>query len=162
MREFKDWVNKSYKLPGVKDNPFIVMDFQALGRLDGELTEASQSGNEIISNPISESDNMHNLAASLNMQRLWDYSRLWILAAYEVTRVLAQIDSAKYGNIKKQLAQVRIPMAKYEKAGTGRNPKYDRAHPAIQRDNGDIGWVMTDGYFITREKLAQELFDAIG
>lgn len=160
MRTYKNWVDKSWRLPGVDDNPFLAMDFQSLGRLDTDLIELWASRSELIAKPKNEADQLFNIQEALKQQKVFEYSRLWVLAGYEIVMQLKNSNDPKFRDIYTAFREVRVPLARYEKAGKNGGPR-NVARPGTLTTTGDIGWEIEDGKFVSRETLAEGLINSI-
>lgn len=160
MRTFDEWVIASHRLPGAKENPWLTMDFQALGRLDIEIYELWETRKKLIDPPKSHSAQLFNIQESLRQQKAFEYSRLWVLAGYELVRILKESNPDKFQVIHDRFRSVRIPLAKYEKA-LDKNHKLNIARLGIKASSGGIGWEISPQEFITREQLASSLLRLI-
>ena len=159
-RTFKDWVDKSWKLPGVVLNPFLAIDLQSLGRLDVDLVEQWKFEPELIVPPTNEKDQLFNIQESLRQQKSFEYSRLWVLAGYEIAMQLKNNDPEKFRDTYNLFRKVRVPLVRYEKAGKNGDGQ-QIAMPGINTDIGEIGWEIEQGVFVTRNELAEKLFGVI-
>lgn len=160
MRTYKNWVDKSWRLPSVGDNPFLAMDFQSLGRLDIDLVELWASRKELIDKPQDETEELFNLQEAFKQQRAFEYSRLWVLAGYEIAMQLKNNGPEKFQEVYNAFRNVRVPLARYEKAGENGGPQHI-AMPGIRTDTGDIGWEIEQGVFVARDELAKKLLDTV-
>lgn len=159
MRDLKQWVELSHKLPGIGDINWLAVDFQALGRLDIELIKMRESRKDLVTPPETTQDKVTNLTEALRHEKEIHYSRLWLLSAYEIVRIFKELDNDSFNGVYQKYRRLRIPLAKYEKMGNSKIRSI--AWPATSTIDSEPGWVLEDGYFITRNHLANELIDAV-
>ena len=155
MRNIKGWVDKSYKLPGIKENPMIVYDFQSLGRVDVDL----------IGEWAGIRNNLETLKSSLIFNRHVTYARLWVIAGFELIRMLKKLDKCEdIDKVYQKFRRVRIPLVKFEKVqdkkGIDKYPSdFSRVMMARSIDKNEFGWAVSNTTIITRDELAQDLYD---
>lgn len=158
MRTFKSWVQLSHHIPTVTENPMLMVDFQALGRIDIHLMEIKASEKTLNDNPLTPEEQLLTIEEALQQEMYIHLSRLWVLSAYEIARILKESEPEYFTEIYQLIRKVRIPMAKYEKAGNKRM----RTVAAIGTSliDGELGWVIDEGVFITRNQIATQLIEA--
>ena len=161
------WVNASLTFSHVGQVPlggWLVYQIQAAGRLDGRLRVLDRtygSARERIRGQI-----------DLMLTDYFDLSRLWVLDAYELIRTLdecvrrgvwapsAEVAEQVKG-VKQRLAQVRVPLAKFESSGksSGEGTPGDLvATPALGQG---IGAAWSVGGASPRFVSRRELSDAV-
>jgi hypothetical protein len=159
MRDIKGWVNKSHKLPGLKENPMLAYDFQSLGRVDLDLVVESES--------IKNND-PNSIESALKLNRHATYARLWVIAGYELIRNIKKLDKhIEVKNVYEKFRRVRVPLVKFERVKDKKGKRYIERYPndfdnvlaAISTKDGEYGWAVSVTEIITREDLAQDLYD---
>jgi hypothetical protein len=150
----EEWVMKSYKLPMIIKNPLLKYNFQALGRMDTKLSEEWKVIVENLTNPpnVLYFDE-HNFM-----------SALWVIGGYELIRVLNKIDKRPEVHRAYELfTRVRVPMVKFEVPKISGKDVYPQdfgiARAAISTTDKSLGWAVADNTFISRDQLAQALYD---
>ena len=159
MRDIKGWVDKSHKLPGLKENAVLAYDFQSLGRVDLDLALESES---------IKSNNPNSIESALKLNKHATYARLWVIASYELIRNIKKIDKRiEVENVYQKFRRVRVPLVKFEKVKDRKGKEYIEKYPndfenivaAISTKDGEYGWAVSKTEIITREDLAQDLYD---
>lgn len=154
-RTAEEWVKKSFLIPGRTQNTALTYNFQALGLLDCELTEDWET---IMRDPLIRE------GPTQNFSRHAFLCSLWVLGGYELLRCMKEKegDNPKLRSVYEMFKRVRIPIAKFE-APTMRDKTpiypddYGKAFSGINQ--GDYGWGVGPDVFITRNELAQVLYD---
>lgn len=158
-RSVQGWIKKSFLIAGLKENPMIAHNFQSLGSMDCKL---SKEWNELWN------DSLKTKTAPDHMRfdELWFQSSLWVLGAYELLRYINQnFDrSSKVREAHSLFKRVRIPMVKFEPP---KNRKGEPVYPTdygkvlfvVSVSEGEYGWLVGPGAMISREELAQTLYN---
>lgn len=147
-----EWMNSSFTFMGVE--MLLLGEVQALGELDIELIEELH---KIKINSKLEED--------LKIKRRYLLlSKLWVLGAYELIRFLNEINkkrSSLRDNTKQKLnevltnfTKVRVPLAKFQKAGKDKT-LYDGVADSFIDSNKGVGWKV---YSHTKTELKEEIF----
>jgi hypothetical protein len=66
------------------------------------------------------------------------HSILWLFGLYEVTRILKNADSPRFGALHKKLEALRIPLGKHEVARCKNKPHYPTS--VWSPETGKVGW----------------------
>jgi len=147
-----EWMNSSFTFMGVE--MLLLGEVQALGELDieliGELSKlniASKSEEDL-----------------RKKRRYLLLSKLWVLGAYELIRFLKDIDKKrsslnketklKLGEVLTKFTKLRVPLAKFQKAGKDKTLYDAVADSFIDSDKG-VGWRV---YSHTKTRLEEETF----
>jgi len=147
-----EWMNSSFTFMGVE--MLLLGEVQALGELDVELIEE-----------------LHKIKASSKLEedlkikrRYLLLSKLWILGAYELIRFLNDIDKKrnslsentklKLNEVLTTFTKVRVPLAKFQKAGKDKT-LYDGLADSFIDSNKGVGWKI---YSHTKTGLKEETF----
>ena len=147
-----EWMNSSFAFMGVE--MILLGEVQALGELDIELIEE-----------LSKLKINSNLEEDLREKRRYLLlSKLWILGAYELIRFLNDIDKKrnplnkktklKLGEILTKFTKLRVPLAKFQKAGKDKT-LYDGVADSFIDSNKGAGWKV---YSHTKTELKKEIF----
>ncbi len=148
-----EWVKKSHKLPGIKDCPWLAFDFQSLGAL-----------NELIEVMWNESNTQTSGSTEeiVGKSHAFILLRAWLLATYEVVRVLKEKDN-KFAPVYKKLRRVRVPIAKYEPVKNRGAVVYpnDLTPPLLAVANDKLGWAFNENEYISKDDLIKELLDTV-
>lgn len=154
-RTLKGWIEKSHKISGLKENSFLMYDFQSLGKLEYQL---SQEWEEMKNN----FDDLENITAFDNHSIL---SRLWVMAGYEFLREVKKYDKrSEVKEAHKLFERVRIPIVKYDvpknfySKASVYPADFGAAYLALSQNAQDIGWAVASDTFISRDELANTLF----
>ena len=166
---FERWVRASHVLRGAGPDPLaglLTYQAQACGRLDVKLRELDR-----------EYGSRRFLDATTVDPGLSDYmdlSRLWVMDAYELVRTLDECVSEgmwvppdpivkELPPLKRALAEVRIPLAKFERAGSSRGRPGDLipwpTMSAIEGAGWDIGG--DQRHIVGRQALADALLGTL-
>jgi len=153
------WIYVSHGLANIEK--YAIISVQEIGRLDcicieGDTRICSSLGNETDISKNLLRDNDHFL-----------FSKLWVLAAYELIRVISKhyrkksriIDKTLYSKIEsveKKFLRLRVPLAKFESAKHHEKTDFGFAHPMIAPKYG-CGWIISKDLIITRRELSDEL-----
>jgi len=145
-----EWMNSSFAFMGVE--MLLLGEVQALGELDVELIEELH---KIKINSKLEED--------LKIKRRYLLlSKLWILGAYELIRFLNDInkkrnslsENTKLNEILTTFTKVRVPLAKFQKAGKDKT-LYEGVADSFIDSNKGAGWKV---YSHTKTELKEEIF----
>ena len=147
-----EWMNSSFAFMNVE--MLLLGEVQALGELDAELIEELH---KIKINSKLEED--------LKIKRRYFLlSKLWILGAYELIRFLNDIDKKrnslsentklKLNEVLTTFTKVRVPLAKFQKAGKDKT-LYDGLADSFIDSNKGVGWII---YPHTKTELKEETF----
>lgn len=154
-RSLKEWVEKSYKILGLKENPFLGYDFQSLGKLEFQLSHEWVKLRTNFKNP----ENISLLDNHLIL------SRLWVMAGYEFVRQVKIYDKRQeVKEVYELFRRVRIPMVKYDvprnKNGLPvHHNDFGLVYFALNPETLDVGWVVAPDIFISRNELAYALYN---
>jgi len=148
-----EWIKKSYELPGIKDCPWLAFDFQSLGTLN-ELIEVMW--NESNKKAVGSSEEI------VGKSHAFVLLRVWLLATYEVVRVLKEKDR-KFAPIYKKLRRIRVPVAKYEPVKNNGVVVYpnDMTPPLHAVASDKLGWALNENEYISKDDLIKELLDTV-
>lgn len=152
-RTLEEWIQKSYKIPGVSSNHFLLYDFQALGKTDCLLNEEWK---EIGSN-LSDKKNILRFDFHATL------SRLWVIAGYEFVREINKIDErVEVNQVHENFRRLRIAMVKYEvpdsRNGVSYPEDFGGAYLYLSQFNNEIGWAIAPNVFVSRNQLAEDLY----
>lgn len=147
-----EWMNSSFTFMGVE--MLLLGEVQALGELDVELIEELH---KIKTNSKLEED--------LKIKRRYLLlSKLWVLGAYELIRFLNDINKKrnslsentkiKLNEVLTTFTKVRVPLAKFQKAGKDKT-LYDGVADSFIDSNKSVGWKI---YSHTKTGLKEETF----
>lgn len=147
-----EWMNSSFTFMGVE--MLLLGEVQALGELDVELIEELH---KIKTNSKLEED--------LKIKRRYLLlSKLWVLGAYELIRFLNDINKKrnslsentklKLNGVLTTFTKVRVPLAKFQKAGKDKT-LYDGVADSFIDSNKGVGWKI---YSHTKTGLKEEIF----
>lgn len=157
----KQWVGRSFTIAGIdqaklgKGSAWMVKSLQDLGRLDVRLVAEERN---FVENPP-DSKGPPSDGELMRFNDLLMYSRLWVLGTYELVRVLAQETRADlWVELKRRFARLRMPLAKFEKAG--KHGVATVAHPVIHPERG-VAWQLEDGTVVTRRDLSDALLTTL-
>lgn len=143
-------------MPGVGDNPFLMLQFQGLGRFDDEITSLCA----IVADGMGLVDPDDDpIALSLALDRAIRYSRLWVLDAYELMRILKNAEPERFDPVYERLRSVRVPLAKYERA-RDRSGVTTLALPGVHPDTGEVAWRLESGEWISRAELVDAVLSS--
>ncbi len=147
-----EWLNSSFSFIGVE--MLLLGEVQALGELDIELID------ELIKMNIG-SESEEDLRKK---RRYLLLSKLWVLGAYELIRFLNDIDKKRdlfsdktkinFNEVLAIFTKVRIPLAKFQKAGKDKTLYGGVADSFIDSNKG-VGWKV---YSHTKTGLKTEIF----
>jgi hypothetical protein len=163
------WVNASAGFGRVGEAPlggYLVYQAQALGRLDTRLRDLDEKYGSVPEPSAGPAQ------IDLTLTDYLDLSRLWVLDAYELIRTLdactrhglwtpSEEVSKQVKQVKRSLAEVRIPLAKFEPSGlrSGRATPGDLiATPALGQG---VGAAWNIGGSTPRFVSRRELSDAV-
>jgi hypothetical protein len=115
---------------------------------------------------------MQNIEISLLLSDLLMYSRLWVLGAYELVRVIDQACTEtpnifkghfhkEIKDLKQCFARIRMPLAKLEPAKNHKNTDGPIAFPVLHGNLG-VGWKVSPKTVITRQELSDQLLELLG
>ncbi len=154
MRTIKGWVDRSYKVPNIlKEIPIFAYDFQSVGRFDLELSYQWEK--------IRKEPNYSILGFDDHVRK----ARFWLIATYELMRVIKQFNKGdqRISSLYQIFRRVRVPLVKFEKVKSNGKEKYPNDFnvplSAISKSGDNFGWAISPEKIITREELAQELYD---
>lgn len=155
-RTLEGWIQESHRLPRITEFFLITPNFQSIGVLDLKLsTEWIE-----IRDTLTEESNLARFSQHSFL------SSLWIMGAYEILRVLKNIAPGEEINrVYELFRRVRVPMVKFEVPKTRGIADYPDdlgiAYGAIsgQGENKLLGWAVSSNVFISREDLANELYN---
>ncbi len=146
-----EWMNSSFAFMNVE--MLLLGEVQALGELDIELLEEFS---KIKINSKLEEDLKEK-------RRYLLLSKLWILGAYELIRffndlnkkrsLLDEKTKLKLGEILTTFTKVRVPLAKFQKAGKDKT-LYDGVADSFIDLNKGVGWKV---YSHTKTELKKEI-----
>lgn len=156
------WVYASFGL--AKLEVFSIVDVQEIGRLDCRCIEEDK---RICSNLGNASELEKNL---LRDNDHFLFSKLWVLGAYELLRVI-RVRCKKDPNLlspdlvikiellESKFLRLRVPLAKKEPQ---RKHQTDSgiAYPTIHQKYG-FGWRVSEDIVITRRELSEELLQCL-
>ena len=148
-----EWLDSSLAFVGIE--MLLLCEIQALGELDVELIEDSA---KIKINSQTEEDQQIK-------RRHFLISKLWILGAYEVVRFLNDLDKqrgllvndltkSELRDVLTTFTKVRVPLAKFQKAGNNKKLYESIADSFIDQNNG-VGWKV---YSLGKNDLRKEIF----
>jgi hypothetical protein len=150
--KLSEWMNSSFAFMGIE--MLLLGEVQALGELDIELIKEFP---KIKINSKLEED-------LKKKQRYLLLSKLWVLDAYELIRFLNDIDKkrnflskntkAKFNEILTTFTKVRVPLAKFQKAGKNKD-LYEGVADSFIDSNKGVGWKV---YSHTKTELKKEIF----
>lgn len=155
-RNLEGWVRKSHKLP-VSGEHLLIYNLQSIGRFDCSLSlEWEQMRNKL-----------HEVENILKFDSYSFQSSLWVMAAYEIIRILKTIDQRpETRKVYELFRRVRVPMVKFEAPKTRGKIDYADdfgiAMAALGRETNDIGWAVGPKMFISRNELADALYNLYG
>ncbi len=147
-----EWINSSFGFMGIE--MLLLGEVQALGELDVELIE------ELHKLKINS-----KLEKDLKMKRRYLLlSKLWVLGAYELIRFLNDLDKTRslfsnntkinFNKVLTDFTKVRIPLAKFQKAGKDKT-LYDGVADSFIDSIKGVGWRV---YSHTKTELKEEIF----
>jgi len=145
-----EWMNSSFAFMGIE--MLLLGEVQALGELDIELIE------ELPKIKINS-----RLDEDLKIKRRYLLlSKLWILGAYELIRFLDDInkkrnslsENTKLNEILTTFTKIRVPLAKFQKAGKDKT-LYEGVADSFIDSNKGAGWKV---YSHTKTELKKEIF----
>ena len=147
-----EWMNSSFAFMNIE--ALLLGEVQALGELDIELIEEFP---KIKLNSRLEED-------LKKKRRYLLLSKLWVFGAYELIRFLNDIDKKrnllkentriKFNEILTTFTKVRVPLAKFQKAGKDKT-LYDGVADSFIDSNKGVGWKV---YSHTKTELKEEIF----
>lgn len=147
-----EWINSSFAFMSVEI--LLLGEVQALGELDIELIEELQ---KIKINSKLEEDLKRK-------RRYLLLSKFWILGAYELIRFLNEINKKrnslnentklKLNEVLTTFTKVRVPLAKFQKAGKDKT-LYDGVADSFIDSNKGVGWKV---YSHNKTELKKEIF----
>lgn len=152
------WVKASFQ---ANLNPHTVHTIQGLGALEIEL-EAEEFKLSRVMNDKGVETKDH----AIPLSRLLNLSRLWLLGAYEIVRLIDQrlreLDienpaTLRLKDYKKTIARYRMPLAKLERQG---KPYEELIAWPFTFGSGEVGWQI-DHEAYSRKMLAYELLVAL-
>ncbi len=146
------WFNSSLAFRHIES--LLLGEVQALGELDLELIEEFP---KIKINSILEEDLKRK-------RRYLLLSKLWVLGAYELIRFLndknkqrnflGEDTKTKFEEVLTAFTKIRIPLAKFQKAGKDKT-LYDGVADSFFDSNKGVGWKV---YSHGKDKLEEEIF----
>jgi hypothetical protein len=159
---YKRWSYASHGL--AKFEVFAIIDAQEIGRLDCKCIEED---NRICSGLGNDSEREKNLMRD-NDHFL--FSKLWVLAAYELIRVirvrcqkipvyLSKDLGSKIEILESKFLRLRVPLAKKEPEKYHKNDA-GIAYPTIHPQYG-FGWFVAKDLVVTRRELSDELLQIL-
>lgn len=158
----KRWVDSSHCL--AKIEAFMVPTVQYLGRLDIKLIEDDK---KFLSLSLKERGTIDE--SSKLMDRL-TLSYLWILGVYELIRTLAQRSKninlwnealiQEIEKLKRDIARLRMPLAKMEPANRHKNTDSAIAYPYVHKTDG-ISWRVSQDKYITRKEVSENFLSLL-
>lgn len=147
-----EWINSSFAFMNIE--MLLLGEVQALGELDVELIEEFP---KIKINSKLEEDLRRK-------RRYLLLSKLWVLGAYELIRFLNDINKKrnllenknkiKLKEILTTFSKVRVPLAKFQKAGKDKT-LYDGVADSFFDSKKGVGWKV---YSHTKTELKKEIF----
>lgn len=147
-----EWMNRSFAFMNIE--MLLLGEVQALGELDIELIEEFP---KIKLNSRLEED-------LRKRRRYLLLSKLWVLGAYELIRFLNDINKKrnslsentklKLNEVLTTFTKVRVPLAKFQKAGKDKT-LYDGVADSFIDSNKGVGWKV---YSHTKTELKKETF----
>lgn len=161
--ELQEWVDLSHRLAPME--PLLIPTVQGLGFIDVQLRQA----NSRFSKDPSDFPDREKEMFAVDLMVWQTRSQLWVLGAYEVVRfVKANLGSLgqtrgtleEWSRLKRQYERVRIPLAKFQRAGTAPDDDLGIAFPAIPGTRG-AGWLLNERTVVWRDDLADELRAAL-
>ena len=151
-RTLEGWVKKSHRLRGISQNHLLPYNFQSLGKLDCILNDEWKA----MKHRLTEQENI------IKFDHHSFQSSLWVMAAYELMRILKTIDARPESKeVYKLFRRVRIPLVKFE-AAEGHSHDFGIAYGAIGQETEDLGWAIGPKMFVTRNELADALYNLYG
>jgi len=156
-RFYSHWVPATSVLDALEPT-LLLSQVQALGRKDAQLV-------------VRETAAVGHFDPPEQVDRIFD-SYLWVLAAYEIIRMLWQKsngDTKLFQQPTKDLlnhahdhvTRLRIPLAKMEPRKKNRDTDYALAYPGESTENGSAAWLVSDGIWISRRAVADLLLDLL-
>ena len=162
---YEKWIYVSHGLANIEI--YAVISAQEMGRLDC-ICIAEDA--RICSSLGSDADQTNNLVRD-NDHLL--FSRLWVLGAYELIRVISEhyrkkpriidktriMDKNLYHEIEsleKRFLRLRVPLAKLKPANHYENTDFHFAHPVSSPKYG-CAWIISKDDVIHRRELSDEL-----
>lgn len=156
---YKDWIAVAQNF-SIFLGQEAEIQLQGLGRLDLELIWAD-------ANAAMLGQSKDPLEATLwsDMSYRLTLSRLWVLGAYELVRILNEGQRLQplegearqnVARVKSNFDRIRMPLAKLEAAKKHRGTDFSVAHPIVHRSEG-IGWLLSPDNFMTRRMLADSV-----
>ena len=153
------WRNASWSLAGIF--PPLMQVVQQLGRLDIQLR---QIDNSIDPYALKQQD-----PPNFDLTMHLTHSYLWVLGAYEIARAVSQYsasnpdlfsesDKPRITGMKRDIARLRIPLAKFEPARKHRKTDYAFPMPGMSKDQGTV-WAVSNNTVISRSLLANSFLD---
>ena len=147
-----EWMNSSFAFMNIE--MLLLGEVQALGELDIELVDEFH---KIKINSRLEED-------LRKKRRYLLLSKLWVLGAYELVRFLNDINKkrnfledgskTKFKEILTTFSKIRVPLAKFQKAGKDKTLYNSVADSFFDSDKG-VGWKI---YSHGKNKLEKEIF----
>lgn len=147
-----EWLDSSFAFMNIE--MLLLGEVQALGELDIELIEEFS---KIKINSKLEEDLRRK-------RRYLLLSKLWVLGAYELIRFLNDINKKRkflneatkkqLGNVLSDFTKVRVPLAKFQKAGKNKT-LYDGVADSFFDSDKGVGWKV---YSHTNTELKKEIF----
>lgn len=164
----KRWINASVAIGRVGRDPlggYLTYQIQASGRIDAKLRRLDARYGSIKARFLREG------ALDFFLSDYLDLARLWVLDAYELVRTLdaclrhglwtpSEATATGVGETKRRLAEVRVPLAKFEPTGRfGRAIPGDLIPVAVLGQGTGAGWNV--GGAVPRVVSRLELSDAL-
>lgn len=148
------WTLKSFSIVEVIENPHLTYNLQWLGRMDIRL---SKEWGEI-------KPGLTDLPNIIFFGEHAFQAYLWVICGYELVRELKKRDKrSDVKEVYELFRRVRVPMVKFESPETKGELDYPEdfgiARAAVGSENKELGWAVSASVFISREQLAQALYD---
>lgn len=154
-RNVEGWVSRSFLIPGIDKYPVLTYNFQALGILDCQLSE---EWTQILRDPLILKGPTQKFSNHAHL------SSLWVLGGYELLRFAKEKNGIDQNlrRVHDLFKRVRIPIAKFD------TPRFRNGDPVYPTDygnaysginQGEYGWGVGPETFLSRDELAQELYN---
>lgn len=163
-RSWDGWVKCGHKFAGLisRENQsrmiHISQNIQNIGKMDIELVELKKhlSINEL---------RVGNMEQTLLLNELSFKEYLWVIAAFEVLRVVREFALIKkekdFEILYEIFKKIRIPLAKAKRPDDTRGCNYTNNYdiPALVISENDVVWQISSKKFVSREFLADKMYN---
>jgi hypothetical protein len=164
---YSKWIQASFAVANIEN--YAIISVQEIGRLD---CLCIHEDSRICLHIDDEEYMLKNMERNSNH---YLFSKLWVLAAYELIRVIhlhyrgikknsRNIPDDLYARIQtihNDFLRLRVPLAKFQPSNKNSKTDWGYAHPSLDRKKGVI-WFVSNSDAIVRRDLSDNLLKILG